>query len=303
MSTKSLLLFVALLFCGGLLKAQTLEELKTMKADKDAQIAALQGEAGDLQSQIDKFPGWKTGMLGIVGFDLNGNNDWFAIDDPQSSSNGLGLNFTAFANHDNDKSFWRNTLLANLKRTNSQQHPDSTSVTAITDALDIASLYGFKLSEKIAISVEGKYTSTVLNLNKPGKLLLSAGITWTPIENLLVMIHPLAYEFNFPSGAFSSAPGAKIGATYTKEIIPGVAWSTNLNAFLAYSGDKDSDPVKTSGDLSNWTWINGFTFSVFKGIGVGLNVGLRNDKQMALNRNQSTNPLQSYYTLGLAYTL
>ncbi|MEL6986796.1 MAG: DUF3078 domain-containing protein [Bacteroidota bacterium] len=303
MRNKVFMLLIGMFVFGTFGYGQTLEELKKMKDEKAAQLSALQGEVNGLQKQIDEFPGWKVGGLGIVGFDLNGNSDWFAIDDPQSSSDALGFNFSGFANLDEDKLFWRNLLLVNLRRTNSKQHPDSTSVTAITDALDLSSLFGYKLSEKLALSAEGRYTTTVLNFNDPGKLLLSAGVTWTPIQDLVVIIHPLGYEFNFPSGEFSSAPGAKIGATYAREIVPGVAWSSSLNAFLAYSGDDDSTPVKSAGDLSNWTWINGFAFSVFKGIGVGLNVGLRNDKQLALSKGLSNNPLQSYYTLGLSYTL
>ena len=303
MRKKCFMLLIGMLFIGSMgFSQQTVEELKKMKAEKTAQLSALQGEVNGLQKQIDEFPGWKVGGLGIVGFDLNGNDNWFAIDQPQSSSNALGFNFTGFANLDQDKIFWRNLLLVNLKRTNTKADNNSEAVEAVSDALDLSSLFGYKLSDKLALSVEGKFISSVLNFADPGKFLISAGVTWTPIKDLVVIVHPLAYEFNFPSGDFSSAAGAKIGATYAKEIIPGVAWSTNLNAFFAYGGDDSFDPVRTAGDLSNWTWINGFAFKVFGGLGVGLNVGLRSDKQLA-TRFGTDNPLQSYYTLGLSYSL
>lgn len=301
------------LFCGlfifaGTLSAQSIEELKAMQAEKAGAAAALQAEADALQTQIDQFPGWKIGGLGLVGFDLAGNSDWFAIDQPQSSQNSLGLGFTAFANLDQPKYFWRNNLVINMRQIKSKENPDATEVESITDALELSSLYGYKLTDKIAISAEGRMATTVLNFLDPGKITASAGLTWTPIENLLVLVHPLGYELNLPDGDLVSAPGAKIGAIYTREIVPGVMWNSNLSAFLAYAGGTNDEGIELSaGDLSNWTWINGFGFNIWKGIGVGLNLGLRQDKQLAylaaLNGNDVTeeNPLQFYYNLGLSY--
>ncbi len=319
----------------------SIDELKSMKADKEAQLAALQGDIDALAKQIDEFPGWKIGGVGIVGFDLNSNSNWFAINNPHSTADGIGVSASAFANLDREKYFWRNLLTANVKQVrtildNTVSDPESTRTKAITDALDISSLFGYKLSEKLALSAEGKYISTVLNFNNPGKLLISAGVTWTPINNLVVIVHPLAYEFNFPSDAFVSAPGAKIGASYAAEIIPGVAWSSNLSAFIPYSDgtgtlkqfpfkadspannpepDSSADPLQSldvpysTGDLTNWTWINSFSTNLFKGIGVGFNIGLRQDVQIAnqwnyqYNKPTGDNPLQVYYNLGLSYTL
>ena len=322
---KLVLLLLAFMPFGLALNAQTVDELKAMKADKEAAAAAILAEIADLDSKIKTFPGWKVGGLGILGFDLNQNNSWYALDNPTSKANGYGLNFTAFANLDQEKYFWRNALLTNLKQTNTtlDKNFDNSleleeTLSAITDALDVSSLAGYKLTEKIAISAEGKYLSSLLNFNNPGKLQLSAGATWTPIPNLVVLIHPLGYEFNWPNENFTSVAGAKIGASYGAEIIPGIAWTSNLSAFLPYSGDeRPLTGIKglaadswSAADLSNWTWINGFTFSVFKGIGVGLNVGLRSDKQLISNfaatqipAVEYDNKLSSYYSLGLSYTL
>jgi len=324
---KLVLLLLAFMPFGLALNAQTVDELKAMKADKEAAAAAILAEIADLDTKINTFPGWKVGGLGILGFDLNQNNAWYALDNPTSRANGYGLNFTAFANLDQEKLFWRNALLTNLKQVNTTidgnfdndlDDTEDTELKAITDALDISSLAGYKLTEKFAISAEGKFLSSLLNFNNPGKLQLSAGATWTPIPNLVVLIHPLGYEFNWPSEDFTSVAGAKIGASYAAEIIPGVAWTSNLSAFLPYGGDDTREILGvtgesgnwTAGDLSNWTWINGFTFSVFKGIGVGVNLGLRSDKQLinnfALSRQPVTqydNKLSSYYSVGLSYTL
>ncbi len=305
---KLLVLFCGLFVMTLSLNAQSLDELKAMQAEKAGAAAALQAEADALQKQIDEFPGWKFSGLGILGLDFAGNSDWFAIEQPQSRQNSVGLGFSAFANLDQPKYFWRNALVINMRQIKSKENADATEVESITDALELNSLYGYKLNDKIAISAEGRMTTTVLQFLDPGKITASAGLTWTPIPNLLVLVHPLGYELNLPSGDLLSAPGAKIGATYTREILPGVAWNSNLSAFLAYSGGTNDQGVELSaGDLSNWTWINGFGFNIWKGIGVGLNVGLRQDKQLAyladLNGNEVTeeNPLQFYYNLGLSY--
>lgn len=44
------------------------------------------------------------------------------------------------------------------------------------------------------------------------------------------------------------------------------------------------------------TWLNTFSFQVWKGIGVGLTFGLR-------DANFEFEDLQTFYTLGLTYTL
>lgn len=341
---RLLLLMVITVMGLGFAQAQDLgmDQLKSMQAEKQAAADALLAEAADLQKQIDEFPGWKTGGVGIIGLDLNANDSWYAINAPFSKSNAFGITATAFANNNQEKWFWNNLFNLNLKKivTNLDSRQD-VETDAVLDALDISSLAGYKLNSKWALSAEGKYASTLLNFNRPGKLTVSAGATWLPIPNAVVIFHPLAYEKNFPSGDFVSAAGCKIGATYSAQIIPGVAWSTNLSAFVPYSAgdgtlkqfplkegtdrlaldadfDLGADAIATqdvtygNGDLFNWTWMNTFSTTLFKGIGLGLNVGLRNDQQIAnqwqYNRDasytaNSNNPMQFFYNLGLSYTL
>jgi len=345
---RLLQLIVLLLLCAGYTQAQDInvEDLKAMKAEKLAAADALLTEAADLEKQIKSLPGWSIGGVGIIGADFAGNDNWYAINNPFSSANGYGISASAFANKNADKFFWNNLLSLNLKKVNTtldSRLADGTvgnKVSAITDALDLSSLAGYKLAPKWALSGEAKYTSTLLNFNNPGKLTVSAGATWLPIPNAVVIFHPLAYEFNFP-GDFVSVPGCKIGATYAAAIIPGVSWSTNLSLFIPYGagqGTLNEYPLKadspandpqydtsvapinslavdySGGGLTNWTWLNSFSTNIFKGIGVGLNVGLRQDAQIAnqwqyqrtntYNPNvEQDNPLQFYYNLGLSYTL
>lgn len=319
MSKRILTLMAALaLMCSVGLQAQTLEELKTMKADKEASLAALQAEVDGINKQIDEFPGWKYGGMGVLGFGLAGNDNWFAIDQPFSSSTNYGISGMLFANLDREKYFWRNSLGANLQELRSKEDENADETKAITDALDIGSLFGYKLSDKWAVSAEAKYLSTILNFNDPGKLTLSAGVTWTPISNLVVLIHPLGYELNFPSGDLVSAAGAKIGATYSTELYKGVNWTSSFNGFVPYTdgeatfADNNGADIKKQFDKSgliNWTWVNGFTTSLWNGLGVGVNIGLRKDNQLAdiysfKNTGvESDNPLQLFYNLGLSYTL
>jgi hypothetical protein len=341
---RQLQLLIITLLCAGFIQAQdmSMESLKAMQAEKQAAADALAAEAADLQKKIDEFPGWKVGGVGIIGADLNANDNWFAINTPNASSNGLGINASAFANNNQEKWFWNNLLTLNLKQTTTKLTTDGNEVKALTDALDLSSLAGYKLAPKWAISAEGKYTSTLLAFNRPGKATISVGATWLPIPNAVVVFHPLGYEANFPSGDFVSLLGCKVGATYSAQILPGVAWSTNLSAFIPYTSDTGTlqqfplsnditdrtapeaefdlgaDPISGQstdvayerGDLTNWTWLNTFSTNIFKGIGLGLNVGLRKDRQVAnqwqYNRFGSIeedNPLQFYYSLGLSYTL
>lgn len=350
---KISLLFSLLMILSIGVQAQTIEELKTMKADKQAELTALQAEIDGLTTQIQSFPGWKIGGAGIVGLNLLSNNDWFAIATPNSSNNTLNVGFSAFANLDEEKYFWRNLLNINITRVAAftDKNIDNTRTVALANGLDFSSLFGYKLSPKWALSAELKWTSTLLEfdpgddlaafgddkynlaLNAPGQITASAGLTWLPIDNLVVIIHPLGYQLNLP-GDLSSQAGAKIGATYAATLIRGVSWTSNLSAFIPYGGeDMNTIPFKNAagddmtfatpyatGDYFTWDWLNGFSFSVWKGVGVSFQLGLRQNRAIAdigkLTSNAilpnpanpadvidaDDNPLQSYYTLGLGYT-
>jgi hypothetical protein len=110
----------------------------------------------------------------------------------------------------------------------------------------------------------------------------------------VVVFHPLNYNFVFSDTEydFQSSLGTKIVADYTRQLAKGVAWKSNLSAFISYEG----------ADLANWTWVNGFSTAV-KGVGIGLDLGLRNNKQEALAANKTDNPLQTYWILGLSYAI
>ena len=292
--------------------AQTKEELHAQKSEKQAVADAAQKEADAIQAQIDALPGWRIGAFGVIGGSLSNFNNWYAQGAPNNSSGNIGINFNAFANKLEDKYFWRNSLTTNfawVKLDDKDNPNDSSKFQPTTDVFNVSSLYGQKLSEKWAASALAEYRTTVLsNFNDPGYLDVGVGFTWTPLDNLLVVIHPLNYNFVFAenSAVFESSLGAKIVADYTRQI-GAIAFKSNLSAFLSY---KESY-------LSNWQWSNAFSYTLWKNIGVGFDFALRSNKQEALNYalgqyngpigddaptfSNVDNKLQTYYTIGLSY--
>ena len=148
-------------------------------------------------------------------------------------------------------------------------------------------------------------TTLVDNFNNPGYLDVGVGATWTPIQDLVVVVHPLNYNFVFSDEGtiFESSAGAKIVADYTRKVGQ-VSFKTNFSSFSSY---EDSN-------LNNFTWTNGFSYTIWKGIGVGFDFALRSNKQEALDYSINTlgnvdetfdtvdNDLQSFWIFGVSYS-
>ncbi len=247
----------------------------------------------------------------MIGGSLSNFNNWYAQGVPNNSSGNIGINFNAYANKLEAEYFWRNSLTVNLawvKLDDKDDPTDNKNFQGTTDVFNISSLYGRKLSDKWAASALVEYRTTLLNnFNDPGYLDVGVGFTWTPLDNLLVVIHPLNYNFVFADNdaIFDSSLGAKVMADYTRKI-GAIDFKSNLSAFFSYKGS----------DLSNWTWTNNFSYTIWKNLGVGFDFALRSNKQEALNYhlaqyngpvgNEPTfsnvdNDLQTYYTIGLTY--
>ncbi|MGB6267660.1 MAG: DUF3078 domain-containing protein [Olleya sp.] len=285
------------------LNAQTKEELTTQKAEKQAIADAAQAEANALQAQIDALPGWRKGAFGTIGGSISEFSNWYSQGAANNASGNIGFTVNGFANLIEEKFFWRNNLNVNLgwvKLDNKDITTDSEDFNETTDVFNITSLYGRNIAKNLAVSTLGEYRTTILNnFNDPGYLDLGVGLTWTPIENLVVVAHPLNYNFVFAKNdaVFESSLGAKIVADYTRQI-GAISFKSNLSTFQSYS----------NGDLSNFTWINSFGYNLWKMIGVGFDFGLRSNKQEAANFQGTTlpaadNKLQSYWLVGLNYQL
>ncbi|WCO01852.1 DUF3078 domain-containing protein [Psychroserpens ponticola] len=299
--TKRLLLTSVLMLSMVFSFSQTKEELQTQKAEKQAVADAAQAEADALQAQIDALPGWRIGAFGTIGGSLSNFNNWYSQGAPNNASGNIGITVNGYANLIEEKHFWRNSLTANLnwvKLDNKDTDLDDGDFNPTTDVFSISSLYGRNLSEKLAVSTLMEYRTTLLdNFNDPGYLDVGVGFTWLPIENLIVVVHPLNYNFVFADNdnIFESSLGAKIVADYTRQI-GAVNFKSNLSAFQSYK----------SGDLSNWTWSNSFGYTLWKMIGVGFDFGLRSNQQEAASfqgvaLEDADNKLQSFYTVGLSY--
>jgi hypothetical protein len=293
-------------------QAQTLEELKnTLSIQKDS-LKTIQNRVNATQSKIDAFPGWKKGAFGTIGGSVTDFNNWYSQKSPNNRSGKLGITVNAFANLDTESFFWRNAGNLNLswvKFDDKDKPNDNKRWREATDVFNVTSLYGMKLSETFALSGLGEYRTTVLNnFNNPGYLDAGIGATWTPIQDLVVVVHPLNYNLIFSrnEAVFQSSYGTKILVDYTRQIKE-ISFKTNLSLFSSYK----------SNNLSNWTWNNSFGYTIWKNIGVGFDFGLRNNKQEALkysidNYNATStdpyptfsninNKLQSYWVIGLSY--
>jgi len=306
-----LFLFVGISFSA---QGQTAEALKKEQAPKKSQIAKLQGEVNAIQEKIDEMPGWKKGAFGTIGASFSGFNNWYARTAPTATAGSIGITVNAFANLIEEKFFWRNAAAVNLgwvKLDEKGISGDEGFETA-TDIFTISSLYGKRLNKKWALSGLAEYRTTIIdNFNNPGFLDIGIGITWTPIKKFVVVIHPGNYNIIFSAAEsdYNSSPGAKIVADYNAKYNK-LSVKSNVSIFQSYN----------KADLSNWTWTNSLGYTLWKGIGVGFELGLRNNRQEALNNalsnfNTTTvvpapasptfrnidNKLQSYYLLGLSY--
>ena len=305
---KKVIFAAVALFAITTASAQTIDELKAEQGVKKDSVAAIQSRVDALQGQIDAFPGWKKGMFGTIGANLSGSKNWYAQGTPNNSSGTIGIGVNGFANLDKEKFFWRNSANINeqwVKLDDKDNPDDDDSFNGTTDVFNITSLYGYKLSDKFAISALGEYrTSIINNFNDPGYLDFGVGATWTPITDMVVVIHPLNYNFVFAENdaIYESSLGAKIVVDYTRQI-GAINFKTNFSTFQSYSNS----------DLSNWTWINSFGYTIWKGIGLGFEFGLRDNKQEglanALTRDANAsfdnldNKVQSYWLFGLNYSL
>jgi len=324
---KKLFLLTLTVLTFGFASAQdmTLEEMKAQASELSAAIStnqasidASQAKLDALQKKINMLSGWMTGLSGVVGLNFGGSNQWAGNPNPTATSQALAIGVTGFANRDQEKYFWNNKLIINK----AWQKVEIGNVSGgdlfdngTVDILNISSLYGYKLTDKIAVSALGEFNTSLSNFLEPGTFDIGVGITWTPISNLVVVIHPLNYHVAWagvgsPTSS-AGAIGAKIRADYQDSFTflgNKIAWSSTLTSFIPYSGDENevvnkdkfgivdaTNPTRMAG-LFEYSWLNTFSFQVWKGIGVGATFGIR-------DADFEFDDLQTFYTLGLTYTL
>ena len=319
-----------MILCAGVMQAQTLDELKSMAGDKSARVAELQaeidainGELGGLQSQIDKLSGWRKGLGGILGLDWSNANRWggeaVTQADAEGSVTGLGLaaDISGYLLKDTDKTFWHNNLKILGSYKDLDLAAESNEVRSdglfdvpnrVADLFNISSLGGYKISDKFALSAIGELNTTLLDGNffDPATIDLGLGATWLPIENMTVSIFPLGYNIvarRTGDLEGSAAFGLKYKVVYFRDFnIQGKPfhWDTNLTGFLPYGSD---DTAALGEGNTYWQWLNNITFEIWNGIGVGFGFGFRQADFQAVNADNPSGQLQTYQTLGLSYSL
>ncbi len=296
---------------------QSPNDIKALKKQKAQIMSRFQGKVDSMKKQIDSLDtqlkaiaSWKLGALGKVGFNFDEFNDWLSRDKANIRSATIGLSGNAFANFNSQKGFWRNALNLNMSwvRFDDKTDPDdSNEFRESVDVINFSSLYGYKFNPKLAVSLLSEYRSTILNnFNNPGYLDVGTGLTWSPRDNLVVVLHPLNQNFVFSMDEFEykSSFGAKLLVDYTQQFFKVLSWKSNLSVFQTYRDQ----------NLSNWTWVNSVNMKLVKRVGVALELGLRDNKQEALAAAQKTdptttfetldeNPLQSYYVMGVSYNI
>lgn len=303
---KTLFTILTVLFVGFSINAQSIEEMKSMQADKQAmvddlqaQIDAAKSEIGALQKEIDKLAGWRKGLNGLVGFSMSNSNGWVANPNPDATSSALNIGINAFANRNNDKYFWNNKAVitkswqdVDLTKADAENDDDGLFDNGTVDIFNIQSLYGYKLNDKLAVSAMADMNTSIENFLSPGVLDFGVGMTWTPSPNLTVVAHPINYHLAF-SGVdgvdTEGGLGSKIRADFNQTFnVAGksITYTSTLMTFIPYSSNEPT--------LFEYTWLNSFSFNVWKGIGVGIGFGLR-------NAEFESPDTQSYTNFGLSY--
>ena len=308
---KRILLTLVVLSFALIAGAQSLDELKNKKAELEAQRAekqaeadAFNGEIADLASQIEVLSGWRTGYSGLIGFDFSKSNGWIANPNPDASSSALNINFTGFANRKADDYFWNNKGIitkswqdVDLSEGDSGAEDDGLFDNSTVDIVNLSSLYGRNISDNLALSALGELNTSLENFFNPGTFDIGVGVTWTPNPDFVLVIHPLNYHVAF-SGVDGvdtrGALGAKLRADYTRSVNVGgkpLNWSSTLTSFIPYAGADMGQPT-----LFEYTWLNTFSYEIYKGLGLGVNFGIRNAEFESADT-------QSFYGLGLTYNL
>ena len=316
---QTLLYIIIICLSSSLLKSQSMKELKEMHVEKIASIADLQSkinglqtEADGLQAEIDKLSGWTKGLHGIVGFDWNKSNGWVANPNPDARASSLSIGITGHLYNDREKTFWHtNGILqkswqdVDLTDEDRNALDDGLLDNGIVDLLNLSSLAGYRITDKFAISGLAELNTSIGKFLEPGTLDVGFGITWLPLKDLSVVIHPLNYHYAF-SGldglSSTGALGAKFRVDYFNDFnVSGVEinWTTTLTGFVPYGSSLEpvtlTDGTEFSPGLTEYSWVNTLSFNVWQGIGLGFGWGLR-------KANFESSSTQTYYTIGLSYS-
>lgn len=296
----------------------TLDELKAMKAEKEAVKKGIDDEIAALEKRILEYPGWTMGTGILFGLNFGGLNDWYTNTiNPNQRSQSFNIGLGAFANYNAAKYYWRNNLSVAWGRgstvllANNTNDPDDEVITQI-GTLNLNSSGGYFIwKDKLAVSARADWKTIIFELS-PGQVTASLGLSYVPMKDMEIWVHPLGYQLNYPSDNFTSTPGASFGGSYSGTLYRGIKWTSTLSGFYSYVDEEAADVAPltafAASDLFNWYWSNGFTLdNLWNGVGVGFNIDLTQNKQLARNAGFADaadyGNIQSQYNLGFTYSI
>lgn len=259
------------------------------------EVKALEKELHFLEDSLRVFPIWTKGLFGTVGFNMTRFQNWLTKNESSTAATTFGYSFNGFYNLEETKYFWNNTLKINqswVRFDNKNQSAENEGLRVASDAFNYSNLFGYKLSEKFAISALLDYRTALLEnrFNNPGLLDAGIGGTWKPSKDLVIAIHPINYNSVFSKENPQSSLGFKVLAEYSKQFFAGINWTSSFSGFASYE----------DADLNNWSWTNGLSKTI-KGFGIGLDMAFKQNKQEAIARDFAGNPFQWYYIFGVTF--
>jgi hypothetical protein len=272
---------------------ELMDEMKEVKKEADK----IAKEIRKLEDTLRVYPIWEKGIFGTLGFNFTRTQDWLSKKESNTAASTIGYTVNAFFNVEEKKYFWNNTIKLNqnwVHFDNRDVAEDVEGFQVASDVFNFNSLWGYKISKKMAASALLEYRTPLLQgrWNNPGSLDFGLGLSWKPIKNMIIAMHPANFNTVFSNSNFdlNSSFGMKTIVEYSRKFFGGIGWTTGFSGFMSYKNK----------DLDNWAWVNGLS-KTFKGVGFGLDISLKQNKQEAISREIEDNPIQWYYIFGISY--
>ena len=262
-------------------------------------IDSLNSRLTEIKDSLTVYPIWEIGGGAISGLDFNSFSNWAnrGINN-NSSASSINISINGYVHRKGEKSFWKSNARSHLGWQRFKQTEDDvdTQFKKIADMIQLSTLYGFKVSPKLALSALSEWESNLIDQTiSPSYIDISTGFTWTPNRYFNSTIHPFNYEFALSDQTlFESSLGAKILFEYSRLFKKWIRVQSNFTGFLSY---EEID------FLSNFTWRNSVNLKIIKGIGLGAEYALRVSEQETTAIHITDNHLQSYIVIGLSFEL
>ncbi len=283
------------------------DSLKIELSKAKAAIKELEAKVNGIEDEIYELRNWKLGVSGTVGINISNFSNWYSNTKPNLSSGNINIFQTAYAKIMKKKYFWINRARLHLswkKSYNKDKDAENKGFEAKIDLFKLSSVLGYRLQERLALAAVTDYRgSFIRDVYSPSFWDLGLGISWKPMDYFYLVVTPVSYEFIFSDKEgrdYRSSGGAKLLADYSRKIGK-INVKTNLSAFISYKAI----------DYSNWTWTNSFSYTLWKGIGIGFNFGLSQNKQEEFNSpltsyptlKDAENKLQYFWVFGVSYAM